>query len=750
MKKALNKIGIFMLGAGCLGLPGAAHANETVNTLFAPSSSDKKDPSTFVADAVSYDDKTDIVTASGRVEIANSQHVLLADQVVYDKKTNQLAAKGHVVLYQASGQVIFGDKMQLTSDMRDGFMTAVGVLMPDNTRLTAPVGERFSGRWLRLYNGTYSPYTPDPADPLAPPLWQLDAKQIVHDETAQEIIYHDAWLDLDGQPVLYTPYMSAPDPTVKRRSGFLTPTLGFGSVLGTNLRTPYYYDIAPETDMVVTPWFSEHDGLQADAILRHRFTNGNITAEASAVDTNNTSNTDATQHGLYPGHLTSTGILDYSDGWRVGENLQLTDTNSYLVRYSYSAAPTLINRLYAENFSGRDYFVANSYYFQNTIPLTPQQPLAVPELEYSAIGQPGSTFGGRWSFQSGLLDLLHDGTTGTDVDRGSLAGGWERKTYSSLGIVGTFDANLRDDIYFTRNLVDANAPDGATPDEVTANRLFPSGQAMVSYPFARRFATVQQTLEPVASLYAAPVPRNEYLIPNIDSQDFELDATNIFNPNGFSGIDREEGGTRATYGVKTGFYGDGGGSTSFFLGESYAFQTDPNIPVDSGFNGHRSDVVGQVQVNPSNLLMADYNFRLDSDTLVPDMHEVDILAGDRKLRATVDYLYIENSDQTDGIDNGFRQQVSYGINSEITDMWTVATAQTVDLTGEGVLATSLRLIYADEGLTVSLTANVNNTDRAGTIHGTAVLLQVALKGLGGQTLQPFSIGTFGSAHQTPY
>src|SRR3546814_12295588 len=85
---------------------------------------------------------------------------------------------------------------------------------------------RTGGNRTELDKGVFSPCDLCEDDPTRAPLWQLKAVKIIHDQETKTIEYQDAWMEIYGIPVLYTPYMSHPDPTVKRKSGFLAPSFG--------------------------------------------------------------------------------------------------------------------------------------------------------------------------------------------------------------------------------------------------------------------------------------------------------------------------------------------------------------------------------------------------------------------------------------------------------------------------------------------------------------------------------------------
>ena len=80
------------------------------------------------------------------------------------------------------------------------------------------------------------------------PGWKLSAKKVVHDEEKQNIYYEGATLSILNIPVLYSPFFSHPDPTVKKRSGLLMPTISSDNNLGTTFSIPYFFNISSNYD----------------------------------------------------------------------------------------------------------------------------------------------------------------------------------------------------------------------------------------------------------------------------------------------------------------------------------------------------------------------------------------------------------------------------------------------------------------------------------------------------------------------
>ena len=113
-------------------------------------------------------------------------------------------------------------------------------------------------------NGVYTACEPCNDDPKKPPLWQVKAARIIHDQTEKMMYFEDARLEFFGVPIAYFPYMSAPDPTVKRKTGVLMPIATLDSIYGFGVEVPYYFALAPDYDLT----FSPHDHHQAGVLLQ--------------------------------------------------------------------------------------------------------------------------------------------------------------------------------------------------------------------------------------------------------------------------------------------------------------------------------------------------------------------------------------------------------------------------------------------------------------------------------------------------
>jgi LPS-assembly protein len=89
------------------------------------------------------------------------------------------------------------------------------------------------------------------------PPWSIKAEKITHDKIKKDMIYKNAILKIYDVPVLYFPKFFHPDPSVKRRSGFLQPQFNNSETLGSSLYIPYFKTLGPDKDLTIKPTFFE-------------------------------------------------------------------------------------------------------------------------------------------------------------------------------------------------------------------------------------------------------------------------------------------------------------------------------------------------------------------------------------------------------------------------------------------------------------------------------------------------------------
>lgn len=617
-----------------------------------------------------YDKDNNTVSAVGDVQILYQGRTIEADKVVYDRISKRVIATGNARITEANGTVINGDRFNLTDDFRDGFIDSLRVVNPDKTRFTAPRAERSDGETFVFDKGIYTACAPCLDNPERPPFWQVRAARIIHKKSEQTIYYEDARIEFGGIPLAYMPYMSGPDSTVKRKSGFLAPHFLNTGPLGYGFAMPYFFNLAPNYDLLATPTYLTRQGLLGQLEWRHRLLNGSYKIRASGIfQQDQTAFLPAPYGGgdkEFRGSIETSGKFYLNPRWNFGWNIAMSSDRWFYKNYrilneSISSTTYLtesISTVYLNGQSETAWFDMRGYYFQ---PLSAtdwqrQQPVVLPVIDYNKRYDKPSILGGEITVNANVTSLSRDAAayqqipyqTATlvngrfdacavyqkdqclvrgiagNVSRATTEVSWRRNIIDSWGQVWTPYASLRADVFSvnpsTTGYTNANQNTLINTSDQVFGRAMPAIGLMYRYPFVAKTGWGTHILEPVAQIIVRPNENSSLRIPNEDAQSLVFDDTNLFEwSSKFSGYDRLEGGTRANVGMRyTGRFGTEGYANALF-GQSYnvagrnSFATGDlvNAGLDSGLDTNRSDYVARAQLSPFRSLVLTSAARLN-------------------------------------------------------------------------------------------------------------------------------------------
>lgn len=762
MKKSKVLTGVLLLG-NVLTLPisisALANDDSGASSLFAPQSyqsfaaqevveqpskieNPDNAPVELVADRVEYDQRAEIVTAFGGIELVQNGRVLNADQISYDMKQDIVVASGNVRLMEATGEEYFADNFELTDQMKDGVVRNLRGQLPNGGRFIAEEGEKVQDRKIHMRKATYTACEPCKNNPEKAPAWQLKARDIEHDKEAKRVSYKDATFELKGVPVAYVPYFSHADGTVKRKSGFLTPSIGFDSQLGTNYQQEYYWNIAPDKDATIGLAAFTQEAPLVTSEYRQRFENAELTLNSGVTysgRTDRNGSTEFAEGNEARGHIFGDATWNINEKWRAGAEVAAVTDKQYLRQYNISNEDVLENKLYAERFSDRNYALAQVIKFKDVrvSSASADQPDVLPEFYTRLVGNPNETLGGRWHVEASGLGLRREGND-QDVMRGSVEAGWNSLFASNTGFVTTVETSVRGDAYKTDDLIVTNneATDGS------ALRGFANAHVKTSLPLQKSLDLGHAVIEPLAAITVGSNLNDDNDIPNEDSQDVFLDSTNLFNANRFPGVDRIEDKTHATYGVRMGLYADDGKSGEIFLGQSYRFDDDDKnpFPNGSGLEERESDFVGAIKADLGESLKLNYGLQLKNDSLTSQRHEVDASSRIGPVQVSARYFYGDALEGTN-LDTR-REQIRSTARYDFTDHWAIYGGVQYDLAREteGLRQALYGLDYDGQCVTFNINAKRNLTSDSSGDSGTQIMMRIGLKTLGEFETSAFTIG----------
>lgn len=680
------------------------------------------------ADEITYDETLNSVFATGHVEVAYGERILLADSVRYNRNDDSVVASGNIAMLEPSGDVLFAEYLELKDELRNGVIEDIRILLADDSRFAANGARRIDGRKTVMRKAVFSPCAVCKEDPDRPPLWQIKASTIIHDQESHDVTYTNAWLELFGVPIFYTPYLTHPDPSVERRTGLLAPRFGSSVVFGGFARIPLFIAFSDSIDMTLEPIVTAREPSIFALEYRQRFNSGLVELSGSVTkadrETGDALNP-VVEQDVMRGHLFAAGDFSLDDNWRTGFDYRRASDPTYLDRYDFFGdfGETLESKAYIEGFHGRTYTTANIFGYQDLRLTDPvEEPIILPSFDHNYLTE-ADGIGGRWSMDVNFRSTMR--SAGPNTRRLSLQGGYALPLISDYGLATTLSASIRADGYH----MDRVPVDGVNETNVLAGRVIPRAAIEMRYPFVRGEEGIRQVVEPVAAFIASPNNGNPVEIPEEDSVVVELDDTNLFSEDQIPGLDRADTGQRAVYGLKGGLYGERGGRMVGFVGQSYRLKNVDRIGDTSDLHNGKSDYVGRLLISPNKYMDLLYRFRLAESNFRLLRGETSIAMGPPALRLTGDHVFIA-AETSNGLYPD-REEVIGDLSSQLTDFWSIGLGGRRDLSSDGgPLEYGARITYEDECFRLAAKFRRDFTSSVDVEEETTFSIELVFKNLG--------------------
>ncbi len=481
--------------------------------------------------------------ADGEVELRQGQLTLTADMLRYLAPTQWARATGHVHL-QREGDRFAGTEAQLNLGSREGF-----VLQPAYHFARTGAGgqaDRIDFVGDRRLAAQRADYTSCPREEAgAEPDWLLSADRLDLDFEHNEGVAHGAVLRFLGVPILAAPAISFPA-TSERKSGWLPPELDSDTRGGISLAVPYYWNLAPNYDLITTPSFAalRGPGLQAEFRYLQPGDEGRLELHSVPYDRV----TGRERHSYEWVHHGQVGDGDHP-AWRYGVDLMRASDDDYWKDFA-NQLPSLTRRLLSQSAGAERTFELSAdtrldvyarlqgwQVLQDTETILPPYQ-RVPQLGLRGQGRLGADEGAglQWAFEAeaNRFELADRpaGDTRPDGARVHLLGQLSRPFDQGWGWF-TPRAALNAASYRT----DTPMGDGRRD----ASRAIPTLSADAGLRFDRDGElfgrALRQTLEPRLHYVNTPW-RAQTDLPLFDTAASDFNPVSIYADNPFSGIDR--------------------------------------------------------------------------------------------------------------------------------------------------------------------------------------------------------------------
>jgi LPS-assembly protein len=757
-------------------------------------------PMLVQAAEIRYDYTNNTVSAVGNVQIYYKGSTIEADEVIYDQKTKRLQARGNVRMTEPDGKITYGQFMDLTDDYRDGFVDSLRFETVDDTRFAAARADRVKGNYTVMQNGVYTACEPCKDDPKKPPLWQIEAARIIHDSGEKMIYFEDARVEFFGVPLMYFPFMSQPDPSVTRKSGFLFPNITYGTAYGAGVEIPYFWALAPNYDLTMSTMVTSKEGELFQGVWRQRLMDGSYSIKAAGIYQQDPGyfagrdGPDSSTANVFRGAIQTAGQFALTDKWVWGwTGLLMTDTQ-FLYDYQLGqflgsfdpfhtgVATEGVSQVYLTGVGDRSYFDIRSIYYYGFSgqDIQSQIPIIHPVLDYSnVLAQP--VVGGELSYKFNLTSLTRQqaefdainqnaavndlctsenpaivkanncllrGMPGT-YSRASGEVDWRRTFVTDTGQMITPFFGVRGDVAQLDILNQPGVSNFINPGESEAARGMPDIGVEYRYPFIDAEPWGTQTIEPIAQLILRPNETQIGKFPNEDAQSVVFSDSNLFSVDKFSGWDRVEGGGRLNAGLeytaqvnKAGYFNVLFGQSYQLYGlNSYSVADLTNTGLQSGLDKTVSDYVGRIMYQPNQVFSFTARGRFDEATFTPERLEFETRANFD--RWTLQLMYGDYAAQPEIGFLNRREELLTGASVKLTQNWVLLGSLRYDLVAHEFDQTRVGIGYTDDCLLVSLNYITSYTYTGTTpTPNDTFMLQISLRTLGPDVLAPIASTQF--------
>lgn len=702
----MRRLGIGLFAVMCAVAMPALMVHAQSRPVAAANQSD----TTLIADRVTA--RPDgVLVAEGNVEILANGQILRASRVVFDDATGALQLDGPIVITDGPDTVILADEAELTDEFRNGLIRSARMVIDQKMQIAAAEINRVNDRYTQLHRTVASSCTVCANAPV--PLWQVRAKRIIHDQQERQLYFENATLEIGSVPVLYLPRLRLPDPTLRRASGFLVPTLRYSSTIGTGLQIPYFWTINDHSDVTVTPYLTSGGAKTIELVYRQAFRSGEVQISAAA-----------TQDNVMPetrGFFRAQGRFDLPRDFTLSFDLGRVSDAGYSRDYGLANSSTKDSTLSVSRYE-RDQLIETNVtyyapYFVSTGATTEARIVADSELiqRFTPAGLGGTAEARLYAFGQ-VRDFANTGIL-RDQPRVLADLSWERSWVGPVGLVGKLRTELGADMYSSGTTGLA----GSRQSRIVPPRV----GAELRWPLMAQTASATHFLEPVVQLvWSDDDPRTDT---NEDSLLVELDETNLFSFNRFPGRDRTEQGLRANLGVTWTRTSHLGWAMGVTVGRIISNAPHPDAAPSSGISTRLSDWLTTVHLDLTNgLKLTNRAQYTDSFLVNKNALELAWTAQDWNLASTYTWLRPDPAIGRPTEASELLLSTGYSFDND----WTAEFSWQYDLSAGSSRNAGLGLSYLADCASVDFTVSREFTSATNLQPSTDFGFQVSLDGFG--------------------
>ncbi len=431
------------------------------------------------------------------------------------------------------------------------------------------------------------------------PGWEIETEEFTHDKINKVFNYKNSWLKIFDQEIFYFPYFSHPDPSVKRKSGFLVPYYGSSNNFGSWVNIPYFKTLGKDKDVTFNPRIYADDKFILQSEYRQSLKNSKLISDISYNNDGKNSNS----------HLFANldGKIDKSSKYNF--SYQSVTNDNYLKIHNLSNSSLLINDesvltsklAYSKTIDKNTQFKTDFIAYEDLSKRNNDRfQYILPNFTFTKRLELDESYNGSFQFKSFGFQKNYD----TNKYESLLVNDflYESNDYiNNTGLITNYDFLIKNFNSYTENSTSYQAKEDY--------EVFGVFLVKTSLPLKKVNDNSNNYLKPIASFRYSPNNTK-----NISDKDFRLSYDNIFALNRIGTEEIVEGGKSISIGIEYEHRNQNNDKLySLSFANSISDRLNENLPTKTKLNEERTDLVGKFSYYPNQVLNFDYSFSYDNN-----------------------------------------------------------------------------------------------------------------------------------------
>ena len=469
------------------------------------------------------------------------------------------------------------------------------------------------------------------------PPWLLRAEEIYHDKENKTINYENVWFEFYDKPIMYFPKFFHPDPTVKRQSGFLAPTLKSARNSGNYLSTPYFFAITDNRDFTISPRFYDNDKFLYQGEYRHLTKNSKNYLDASIKNKNPLilgSNSTESHFFLNSEINQKANKFDFS---KIKLQIQSTSSDNYLKSYDLrspliNSQNTLNSKISYEASNDNLEFNISSEIYEDLSKKkdSDKYEYIFPNFEISK--EYSSDLDGTLTLSNSGYNKLFD----TNISESIFVNNIQYKSWDKInsdnGIVTNYEILLKN--------FNANSNNSNTYKNEFESDLSGIIQVNSKLPLEKKGIRYNSSFTPIFAIKFNPVKSK-----NNKNKDRIVDYSNIYSINRIGSNETLESGQSITIGNEYSIYKKNNFQDKIFgfnIATSLSDKNNEDLPNKTSLNQKMSNITGQLELKSNENLKLNYDFLIDNNINQFNYHKFKSTIGVNNFITSFEFLEENN------------------------------------------------------------------------------------------------------------